>query len=141
MKKIQWDESLSVGIAVIDDQHKRWIEHFNSVVDAIQTRGGHAPVTGTLGFLIDYTDLHFSTEERFMAAASYPGSAAHQAKHEELRRAVADLVADFEEEGDTPALEAAIDTFLGAWLITHIRSTDQLFGAFVKEGGIVLPAQ
>jgi hemerythrin len=138
MKKIEWDDSLSVGIDVIDGQHKRWIEHFNSVVDAVESRGGHAPVTRTLGFLIDYTDLHFSTEERFMTQTAYPRIAGHKAKHEELRTTVANLIGDFEEEGDTPALEQAIDTFLGTWLIEHIKSTDQLFGAFVKESGIVL---
>jgi len=138
MKKIEWDDSLSVGIDVIDGQHQRWIEHFNSVVDAIESRGGHAPVTRTLGFLIDYTDLHFSTEERFMTQTAYPRIAGHMAKHEELRTTVANLIGDFEEEGDTPALEQAIDTFLGTWLIEHIKSTDQLFGAFVKESGIVL---
>lgn len=141
MKKIAWDDSLSVGIDAIDTQHKRWIGHFNSVVDAIESRGGHAPVTRTLGFLIDYTDLHFSTEERFMRETAYPELEAHKDKHEELRGTVGNLVADFEEEGDTPALEEAIDTFLGTWLIEHIKSTDQLFGAFVKESGVILPLE
>ena len=139
MKKIHWDDSLSVGIDAIDDQHRRWIGHFNSVVDAIESRGGHAPVTSTLGFLIDYTELHFTTEEGFMTETAYPELAAHKAKHEELRTTVANLIADFEEEGDTPALENAIDTFLGTWLVEHIRSTDQLFGAYVKECGLHLP--
>jgi len=139
MKKIEWDDGLSVGIDVIDGQHKRWIGHFNSVVDAIESRGGHAPVTSTLGFLIDYTDLHFATEERFMTATAYPEIAAQGAKHDELRVSVANLIADFEEEGDTPALEQAVDTFLGTWLIEHIRSTDQLFGAYITETGLILP--
>ena len=138
MKKIQWDDSLSVGVDAIDDQHKTWIEHYNGVVEAIESRRGPAPVTQTLGFLIDYTDVHFSTEEGFMSRTGYPGLDAHVAKHEELRGTVADLVRDFEEEGETHSLGSAVDTFLGNWLITHIRDTDQLFGAFVRERGIVL---
>jgi hemerythrin len=138
MKKIQWDDSLSVGVDAIDEQHKIWIGRYNSVVEAIESRGGPAPVTNTLGFLIDYTDVHFSTEEGFMTQAGYPELDAHKAKHEELRGTVANLVQDFEEEGETHVLEDAVETLLGNWLIDHIRETDQLFGAFVKANGIVL---
>jgi hemerythrin len=138
MKKIQWDDSLSVGVSAIDEQHKTWIGRYNSVVEAIESRGGPAPVTNTLGFLIDYTDVHFSTEEGFMTQAGYPALGAHKEKHEELRGTVAGLVQDFEEEGETHVLETAVETFLGNWLIDHIRETDQLFGAFVKANGIVL---
>jgi hemerythrin len=138
MKKIQWDDSLSVGVDAIDEQHKIWIGRYNSVVEAIESRGGRAPVTNTLGFLIDYTDVHFSTEEGFMTQAGYPELDAHKAKHEELRGTVANLVQDFEEEGETHVLEGAVETLLGNWLIDHIRETDQLFGTFVKANGIVL---
>jgi hemerythrin len=138
MKKIQWDDSLSVGVTVIDDQHKTWIDHYNRVVEAIESGRGPAPVTQTLGFLIDYTNVHFTTEEGFMSQAGYPGLDAHKGKHEELRGTVANLVQDFEEEGETHSLEGAVETFLGNWLIAHIRDTDRLFGAFVKENGIVV---
>jgi hemerythrin len=138
MKKIQWDDSLSVGVDIIDGQHQKWMEHYNGVVDAIESQGGPAPVTRTLSFLIEYTDMHFATEEGIMTKAGYPELDAHMAKHEELRLTVANLIADYEEEGETAALEEAVDTFLGNWLITHIRDTDQLFGWYVKENGIVV---
>ena len=74
-----------MGVDAIDDQHKTWIEHYNGGVEAIESRLGPAPVTRTLGFLIDYTDVHFSTEEGFMSRTGYPGLETHVAKHEELR--------------------------------------------------------
>ena len=138
MKKIQWDESLSVGVDVIDGQHQKWMEHYNSVVDAIESEGGPAPVTRTLSFLIEYTDMHFATEEGIMTRAGYPELDAHKAKHEELRQTVANLIGDYEEEGETAQLEAAVDVFLGNWLIDHIESTDQVFGRYVKDKGIVV---
>jgi hemerythrin len=138
MKRIAWDESLSVGIDAIDGQHQTWLARYNNVVDAIGSAGSTAPVVGTLDFLIDYTELHFATEEGFMREAGYPALEGHRARHEELRRAVADLGDDFEEEGSTHALGEAVETLLGNWLIDHIRSTDQRFGAYVREEGIVL---
>jgi hemerythrin-like metal-binding protein len=74
-----------------------------------------------------------------MVKTDYPDLDTHKAKHQELRLTVANLVADYEEEGETAALDTAVDTFLGNWLITHIRDTDQAFGWYVKEKGIVVP--
>ena len=139
MEKLQWDPSLSVGIELIDRQHKQWIEHFNHAVDAVHAQQGVLHISKTLGFLIDYTETHFGTEEKHMAANNYAGMDAHKAKHDELRRTLADLVRDFEEDGVTHDLAHAIDTFLGNWLIKHIQEVDMKFGAFLKEEGIVLP--
>jgi hemerythrin len=138
MNKLQWTDSLSVGIDLIDRQHKQWIDHFNHAADAVATQQSAMHITKTLGFLIDYTETHFATEEKHMAANNYGGLDEHRAKHDELRRTLADLVQDFEEEGVTYKLADATDTFLGNWLIKHIQSVDMKFGAFVKKEGIIL---
>jgi hemerythrin len=138
MKKLQWESNLSVGIELIDDQHRKWIDHFNSAVEAVQSRQGSAQISKTLDFLLDYTGVHFSTEEKHMSQASYPGLGEHKGKHDELRGTLANLVQDFEEEGVTQALVDSIDTFLGNWLIKHIQEVDMQFGAYVKEKGIVV---
>ena len=140
MQKIQWDDSLSVGVDAIDEQHKRWIEHYNSVVGAILSHGGTAPVVTTLSFLLDYTDYHFTTEEGYMTEAGYPRLGEHKGKHAELREAVSHLVEDFEEEGPTPALEDAVETLLGRWLVAHIKAVDQRFGAYCVQRDIDVTA-
>jgi hemerythrin len=139
MKKIAWDESLSVGVDIIDRQHQTWIARYNGVVDAIGSAGATAPVVSTLDFLLDYTGYHFATEEGIMRAAGYPELEGHLAKHVALGQAVANLGEDFEEEGSTLALGEAVETLLGNWLIQHIKNTDQRFGAYVRERGIVIP--
>lgn len=138
MSKLQWEDSLSVGIELIDLQHKQWIDHFNRTVEAVAAQQGAMHITKTLGFLIEYTEDHFATEERHMAANHYAGLDEHKAKHDELRRTLADLVHDFEEEGVTHQLTEATGTFLGNWLIRHIQDVDMKFGAFVAKEGILL---
>ncbi len=76
-----------------------------------------------------------------MIANDYPGLEDHKTKHQELKDTLADLEQDFGEEGATPALAEAINTFLGNWLVKHIKSVDVEFGAFLKEKGIALPKQ
>jgi hemerythrin len=141
MNKIRWDDSLSIGIELIDEQHKKWLEHLDNVSTAIESQQGLGQIAKTLGFLDDYTRFHFSTEEKHMTENDYPGLKGHRAKHEELKGTLANLIQDFEEEGATHTLADSINTFLGNWLVNHIQQVDQQFGAFVKEKGIVLTEQ
>jgi hemerythrin-like metal-binding protein len=73
-----------------------------------------------------------------MGESGYAGLQEHKAKHNELRATLAGLVKDFEEEGATSKLAEAVDTFLGNWLINHIREVDMKFGAHVKKEKIKL---
>lgn len=138
MGKIRWQNNLSVGIELIDNQHKQWIEHYNNIVESIASQQDRTQISKTLGFLIDYTERHFSAEEKYMSANKYAGLQEHKAKHDELRSTLATLVKEFEEEGATTQLSKAVDTFLGNWLIKHIQEVDMRFGAFVRENKIAL---
>ena len=138
MKKITWQESLSIGIEAIDSQHKQWIQYFNDTAEAVASQQNRTQISKTLGFLMDYTETHFSTEEKFMSENHYPGLQVHKARHDELRATLARLVKDFEEEGITSHLTEAIDTFLGNWLIQHIQEVDANFGKFIREEKIIL---
>jgi hemerythrin len=136
MKNIQWQNSLSVGIEPIDTQHKQWIEYFNDTAEAFASQSNRTQTSKTLGFLIDYTETHFSTEEKYMSTNNYPAFREHKAKHDELRSTLANLVRDYEDEGITSKLTEAMDTFLGNWLVQHIREVDMKFGAFIKSNNI-----
>ena len=59
MNKIQWNDDLSIKLEAIDTQHKKWIEHYNEVVEAIESRKDKIHIIKTLGFLSDYTNTHF----------------------------------------------------------------------------------
>ena len=138
MSKIKWDESLSIGVKLIDEQHKKWIEHIYNVQAAIEARRGMQQIANTPDFLINYTQFHFSTEEKSMAETGYPELGSHKARHEELKGTLGNLIEDFKEDGVTEKLSQAIGTFLGNWLRNHILAVDQAFAAFLKEKKIEL---
>lgn len=133
MQRIEWDDSLAVGVDMIDEQHQTWISRYNSVLDAIEERHGAEIVSKILGFLVDYTETHFAAEEARMAETNYPEMEEHMAKHKELLGTLDGLVQDFREDGPTEVLAEAVDTFLGNWLIKHIRDVDTKLGAFLAE--------
>ena len=138
MQKIEWDDSLSVGIELIDEQHKVWIERLNSLSAAVEAHQEVQHVSKTLDFMVDYVEFHFATEEKHIAAQKYPALEQHKAKHVEFRNALTELVRDFEEDGATHKLGDSINNVQIIWLKSHIRKVDTQFGAFLKEKGVVL---
>ena len=140
MKKVLWDDSLSVGVALIDDQHKTLIARLNDVAAAVEERQGPREILKTLDFLFDYTDTHFSTEETHMRATGYPAIEHHLRKHQDLRDTLSDMNQDFDEEGATQDIARAINTLLVNWLLDHIEAVDREFGAYLLEKNIDLTA-
>ena len=138
MEKIEWDQSLSIGIRLIDDQHKALIKRLNDVSVAIENNIGEREISKTLEFLSEYADYHFSTEEKHMAEQGFPGLETQKIKHQEFMDTLSNLDQDFEEEGSTRALSDAINNFLFNWLTNHIQGLDQQFGDFLSEKGVVI---
>lgn len=130
---MQWDQSLSIGVPQIDQQHQEWIDRLNAVTLATQAGQGQSRVVEALDFLVDYTEYHFESEERLMADERYPELDEHRQKHRELTRTLANLEQDFDEDGVTPALVQAIDTLVGNWLVQHIQEVDRRFGVFLRN--------
>ena len=138
MEKIEWDQSLSIGIRLIDEQHKALIKRLNDVSLAIEANVGEREISKTLEFLTEYADYHFSAEEKHMAEHDYPGLEAQKKKHQEFMNTLSNLDQDFEEEGSTIGLSDAINNFLFNWLTHHIQGLDQQFGNFLTEKGIAI---
>ena len=136
MAKIEWNDSLSIGIDLIDEQHKMLIQRLNDLSKAVEMKQGETEIMKTLEFMIDYTDFHFSSEEKHMTEQMYPGLDYQLKQHKEFKDTLAHIVEDFEEEGPTRALVTSINTFLVNWLINHIKDVDLKFGEFLKEKGI-----
>ena len=136
MKVIEWDDSLSVGVQLIDEQHKVLIQRLNDMSEAVEENRGTDKIAKTLDFLIDYTNFHFSAEAKHMETNNYPGFDDHVEKHKGFTTPLNELVSDFKEEGATPILAEAIDTFLVKWLVEHIMTVDVEFGKFLKDKGI-----
>ncbi len=135
MAKIEWTDSLSVGIDLIDEQHKELLDKLNAINEAVEKHQGIDKILSTLTFLYDYTNVHFSTEEKYMKEYDYPGKKLHMEQHVEFFEMIETMRKDFEEDGATRALGESINTFLGNWLITHIKGIDCKFGDFLRETG------
>ena len=135
MSEIAWDDSLSVGVDLIDEQHKLLIEKLKDLSDDFKLGHEQNKILKTLGFMIDYTDFHFTAEEKVMAENDYPGLEEQQQQHAEFKTTLDNILLELREDGPTDELAKSINVFLLNWLITHIKGTDQRLGTYLNEKG------
>lgn len=135
MALLAWDSNrYSVGVKSIDGQHSVLFGLINDLHEAMLK--GHAQrLTGALlKKLVDYTQTHFTSEEKMLAAQKYPGLAGHQAKHRDLIKQVNDFMSRFE-RGEI-GLNLDLMNFLSNWLTNHIQKVDREYGPWLNEHGV-----
>lgn len=127
----EWNDSLSLNIPMIDEQHKALIGWGNDLFDAVQ-RGEGAKVTGeVLSNLISYVFKHFGEEERLMLAHNFPGFTSHRKEHDAFVAKLKSIQESFR-EGEEISRETM--EFMADWIVCHIRGTDQKYGSFILSG-------
>ncbi|MCG6535936.1 MAG: bacteriohemerythrin [Syntrophales bacterium LBB04] len=130
IKSIGWDESLSLGIKEIDDEHKNLIGYYNNFFAACFSSVGQAVINATLLELVDYTKHHFQHEEVLMEKESYPGLAEQKNEHESLLRTTLELQEKLM-SGSSDNVSTETLTFMNNWILTHLMEVDAAFAKFV----------
>ena len=66
MEKIIWNDSFSVKVMEIDDQHKKLIRLINRLGDIDASKVNSETVSEIFTEMTQYTQFHFGTEEKYM---------------------------------------------------------------------------
>jgi len=135
MSKIEWDDSMSVNVDLIDAQHKMLIQKLADLSAAFRRGLEQNKIMKTLDFMIDYTDFHFSAEEKVMEENDYPRLKEQKQQHEKFRGTLNNILEDYKEEGTTAEIATTINVFLLNWLIKHIMGSDSKLGNFLTQKG------
>ena len=130
--KIEWDESLSVGIAEIDDQHKLIFDKYNTFSAACRDGHGSEQLNKLLWYLGSYVATHFADEERLMQRVGFADYARHHEMHTEFAREYNALMENFSKEGPSRELVSKVREFIKNWLIGHISEMDRALGQQMK---------
>jgi hemerythrin len=131
--KVEWQDYLSVGVEVIDRQHRLLIDKYNAFFTAYSEGRADKEVIRLLGFLEEYVAIHFADEETLQQRIGFPDFQKHRNQHLELTRKVAELRDRLENKGPAPDLVASTGLLMTGWLIEHISVMDRAIGRFMKE--------
>ncbi|MCL1837217.1 MAG: bacteriohemerythrin [Treponema sp.] len=130
---VKWSPTFSVGVKLIDDQHKGLLnllnDMFNHVTgDVAQERLYFMSV---IQQAVQYVKVHFSTEEKIMIRTNFPGYSEHKKAHDTFVLAVVENIKNFE-AGKRWAL-MDFGKFLKEWILTHIAIMDKQYFAYFKQ--------
>ena len=124
--RIVFDEALYTGNELIDNEHKELIDRVNKLVESCENGKEKVTAVKTLDFLMDYTDFHFSDEEKLQQEVGYDKLEQHKVQHEDFKKSVDELRQMLEEEeGPTEAFVAQVQKNVVDWLFDHIKIFDR----------------
>lgn len=130
-----WTPDLSVGVDMIDNQHKVWFEKADKLFEAGKNHQAKDYVGTLLNFLDDYTKKHFSDEEKYMLSINYPGYSAQKQAHEAFIVQLSKLKSDYAASGGNLLVVLSADQMVLNWLTQHISNMDKKIGEFVRSKG------
>jgi hemerythrin len=135
MPLMTWTDSMSVGVKVLDDDHKKLVGMVNELHDGI-LEGHRAEALGhVLDQLVSYTRIHFSREEAFFDRTKYAGAVEHKKEHDDLIAKALELQKRYK-EGASSMLSLETMSFLKSWLAHHIQGSDKSYTKHLNSNGI-----
>lgn len=123
VRNIRWTEDLEIGIPVIDADHKVLVSLLNQVFDTFGDNEEKATLGSVLNSLVEYTEYHFSREEKLQEVAGYGNLEPHKERHRQLTAQVLEIRRRFEQDPDSVHGEEVLE-FLRTWLVDHIKGHD-----------------
>jgi len=128
---VSWQNSYSVGIKLIDEQHMELIKLTNKLFASCMTgqERFRNVFLDTIHDTVDYVGYHFSTEEKVMERVNYPGFKEHKKEHSDFVREVFNKVEEFKSNKVLTPL--AFVYYLRDWVLHHIAVCDRKMGEYL----------
>lgn len=131
MALMEWSEAFSVGVASIDEQHKKLINMLNALQFAVEQGQEGEVLHEIFEGLVLYTQKHFSFEEQLLDEHGYAQAEEHKREHKVLKDQVMILQQRF--EAGEGMLSDALLEFLRQWLSDHIQGADRDLGVHLQS--------
>ncbi len=131
---LTWDDKYSVGISIIDEQHKKLFGIINKTIYAKEHGEDTEELKNVLEEMTQYALEHFEAEEAYMVMFNYPEYEYHNEEHYGFitkTSAYFDRVVNGGYHISNELFE-----YLKQWLVNHIQSTDRKYIDCFKKNGL-----
>jgi len=132
MRAIPWDQSLELGVAEMDGEHRELVWRMNLLIAEMSKGADEHRIVARTEDLALFTARHFAHEEASMRAHDYHGLNAHKTEHDHLL-AQLDAVSDRLATDGMAAVDDALIEFLHQWVVHHVVTMDRAFAHFLQH--------
>ncbi len=119
------DSDLDAGNTGMDREHQVQMGLILALEQGLALGKSHDQLRAILYQLVDYTNVHFMSEQLLMRLYAYPEIGTHEAAHDKLMQQSRRVTADFA-SGELSTISADL-LLLKQWLVDHIRTDDHAF--------------
>ncbi len=131
---IEWDDKYSVGVSIIDKQHKKLIDIINKAITAKQHNNNPEELSEILYDITIYAFEHFNTEEAYMKKFEYPEYQFHKKGHSDFYIKTL-AYSNRGIKGDCQITDDILE-YLQQWLVGHIQVTDKEYIKCFRKNGL-----
>lgn len=125
---LEWKESYSVGIELLDEQQKKLISIINDLhVTVSASRRDPAYIKQLIVNLSTYVKETLVVEEKMMRESSFPGLEKHSLEHRYFIKMIQELVEDYKKS--VVSLRNVL-AFLNNWFMKHVVEKDKDFAYY-----------
>jgi len=131
---LTWNHACSVGVRAMDDQHGILMDTLNELRLATVRGLGREQINEVLDRLIEFTRMHFWSEEQLMEQNKFPGLAEHRSEHQQL---LAQILQSSHRvlHGEMMQMRPLLG-FLRDSYAEHIGGMDREYGPWMNERGV-----
>lgn len=136
VKKIKWNENLSVNHETIDQQHQKLIDLTNDIIDLLEdAKNGldtYDEIIAIINELIDYTEYHFEKEEEIFDTKDYISQKAHKFEHKLFVAKLHNIDLSHVDRDQVEFIENLMEDVLN-WIQNHILEMDQTYVEILSD--------
>lgn len=125
---MNWESKYELGIDEMDQQHQKWLEILNQFYDQLNGENINQKIVKMVDQVIDYTEFHFSEEEKFLDQLNYPMLGEQKEMHEQICETIKSFKQELEQE--KMIISTRITRELKRWFTEHILHEDKKYADY-----------
>jgi len=124
-------DRVRTGDKSVDLEHDLQMQMLDSLSQAVEKGGDYSPMNYILEQFIEFSDMHFLSEQLVMRLHSYPGYEPHLEEHTRLMKKVREIREKLNRGEAQPSLILIQE--LRDWLMDHIAREDAAFAEYLRN--------
>lgn len=131
MDIITWDETYSVGIDLLDQQHKKIVSIINQLITHNELDVRSEAISDLLSDLTQYAHNHFLTEEAVLEKFNYDSIDDQKKEHKEYRLKIVNFCMDTVDH--KISVPQNLKEYIYHWWKDHILISDMAYKPFFEN--------
>lgn len=136
LKQMEWTPELSVGVKVFDEHHIVLFDIINKFAEAMSLGKSKDSLATTMKEIFDYTEWHFSAEEKIFDKYEYPKRDSHKRAHTAMLNKAKEILNDIQMGKEI--LSTEVLEFLQDWIVDHIMTIDKQYEEYLRDKEIIV---